>query len=296
MTNVDFLVLGIYLAGVFVVGLIFSRRNQTSADMFNANGESPWWASGLSAFMTMFSANTFVVWGGIAYRQGMVAVSINLMYGVAAILCGWFVAGRWKKLGVQTPADFVELRFGVGALHFFTWLMTVLRMIGTAGALYALGRIMVAVLVGEFSSETISQATLDSIGQFRFLDWSLSIYTMFGGLWAVLMTDVMQFIVLNIAILFVIPLALTQVGGFDGFVEKAQAEPVVYTNSGNVVVDESESLLSAVSGDYSLLFLAGWCAIHFFVIEQNGRSRRGSFASKTQKRLAKVRTCLARCT
>jgi len=77
--------------------------------MFAAGGQSPWWTSGLSAFMTMFSANTFVVWGGIAYKMGLVAVIINLMYGVAALLVGYFVAGRWKNLGIETPAQFIHL-------------------------------------------------------------------------------------------------------------------------------------------------------------------------------------------
>ena len=55
--------------------------------------------------MTMFSANTFVVWGSIAFDVGMVAVMINLMYGVAALLAGYFVASRWKAMGVETPAN-----------------------------------------------------------------------------------------------------------------------------------------------------------------------------------------------
>ena len=63
-----------------------------------------------------------MVWGGIAYRLGMVAVLINLMYGVSALLIGYFVAGRWKKIGVQTPAEFIKLRYGSAALHFFTCL------------------------------------------------------------------------------------------------------------------------------------------------------------------------------
>ena len=43
------------------------------------------------------------------------------------------------------------------------------------------------------------------------------LYTMIGGLWAVLMTDVLQFIILNLAVLFVVPLALHQVGGSQRF-------------------------------------------------------------------------------
>ena len=60
----DWIVLVCYLAGTVFVGVFLGRMVKNSSDMFSAGGQSPWWISGLSAFMTMFSANTFVVWGG----------------------------------------------------------------------------------------------------------------------------------------------------------------------------------------------------------------------------------------
>ena len=192
MATIDYAVLLIYLAGIFGVGCLFAVKNKSSADMFAAGGQSPWWTSGLSAFMTMFSANTFVVWGGIAYRQGMVAVLINLMYGVAAMLVGYFVAGRWKKIGVQTPAEYVQLRFGDGVLHFYTWFMTVFKMVTTAGALYALGRILVSLMPLSEGNPLRDPETGNLSLFYGIIIFSsiVVIYTMIGGLWAVLMTDV----------------------------------------------------------------------------------------------------------
>ncbi len=134
MQTVDYLVFIAYLVGIVLVGVGLSRKNKNAADMFAAGGESPWWTSGLSAFMTMFSAGTFVVWGGIAYQHGFVAVIINLCYGVAALLAGYFVAEHWKKLGVNTPAQFIELRFGAGAVQFYTWAMMIFRIVGAEWA------------------------------------------------------------------------------------------------------------------------------------------------------------------
>ncbi len=266
MVTIDYLVLLFYLAGIFAVGCLFAFKNKSSSDMFAAGGQSPWWASGLSAFMTMFSANTFVVWGGIAYRQGMVAVLINLMYGFAAMLVGYFVAGRWKRIGVQTPAEYVQLRFGNKVLHFYTWFMTVFRMITTAGALYALGRILVSLMpLGE--GNPLRDPATGNMSLF----WGIAIfssivviYTMIGGLWAVLMTDVLQFIILNLAVLFVIPLALAKVGGVAAFIEAAAVTESLQIKAGEVVADGH--LLDAISGDYTWFFLVGWCAIHFFMI------------------------------
>src|SRR5690606_6132746 len=127
------------------VGLITSAKVRNSADLFAAGREAPWWIAGLSSYMTMFSAATFVVWGGVAYRYGIVAVVINLIYGVAAILVGFFVAGRWRELGVLTAAEFVELRFGKSALAIFTVLNLIAKMLSVAVGLYALA-VMICAL------------------------------------------------------------------------------------------------------------------------------------------------------
>ena len=79
--------------------------------MFSAGGQSPWWVSGLSSFMTMFSAGTFVVWGGIAYQNGLVSVTINMAIGIAAIFVGLFIAHRWQRMGLSTVAEYVAIRF-----------------------------------------------------------------------------------------------------------------------------------------------------------------------------------------
>jgi solute:Na+ symporter, SSS family len=75
------------------------------------------------------------------------------------------------------------------------------------------------------------------------------IYTMIGGLWAVLMTDVLQFIVLTLAVLFVVPLVLAKAGGLGAVIESVPPE-----------------FFRLVSADYTWFFIAGWCAIHFFMI------------------------------
>ncbi|MDP0495096.1 MAG: sodium:solute symporter family protein [Verrucomicrobiota bacterium JB024] len=251
MHTVDYCVLTLYLAGIFLVGLFLSAKNKSTDDMFAAGGESPWWTSGLSSFMTMFSAGTFVVWGGIAYRLGLVAVVINLCYGVAAILVGYFVAGHWKRMGVRTPAEFIELRFGASAVQFYTWAMMVFRIVGVAVSLYSLSIVLVAMMPLPEGTPLRDPAT----GNLS-LTWAIVIfggivviYTMAGGLWAVLMTDVLQFIVLNLAVIFIVPLAFHSVGGISAFIERAP-----------------EGFFALTSDRYTVFFLLGWVLIHFFMI------------------------------
>ncbi len=248
----DWTVLIAYLSGTLLLGLLLGRLIKSSSDLFSAGGVSPWWTSGLSLFMTMFSANTFVVWGSIAFDVGLVAVMINLMYGIAALAAGYLVAGRWKSLGVETPAEYVRLRFGASALHLYTWVMMTFRVVGTAAAPYALAKILVALMPLEEGNPLRDPAT----GNLS-LSWAILVfgsvvvlYTMVGGLGAVLMTDALQFIILNLAVLFVVPLALEGAGGIEGFITGAP-----------------EGFFELVKEErYTLFFLAGWAAINFFII------------------------------
>jgi solute:Na+ symporter, SSS family len=244
MHTADWIVLIGYLGGTVLMGVLLGRLIKNSADFFAAGEQSPWWVSGLSAFMTMFSANTFVVWGGVAYKYGIVAIMINLMYGVAALLAGYFVAGRWKRLGIRTPAEFVEKRFGRRALHFYTWSMMTLRVVGSAGALYAIAKLIIVVISGSDSATTGLNWAILAFGLI------IVIYTMVGGLWAVLMTDVLQFIILNLAVIAVIPLALMKMGTL-----------------GEIVSAAPEGFWSPTAGPkYTWFLLLGWLAIHYFMI------------------------------
>tara|TARA_Y100000588_G_scaffold299437_1_gene320753 strand:- start:1595 stop:1945 length:351 start_codon:yes stop_codon:yes gene_type:complete len=112
MQSLDYIVIVLYVVGIIVAGFVFMGKMKTSKEMFAAGGQSPWWVSGLSAFMTQFSAGTFVVWGGIAYKYGVVAIAINLCYGVSALFVGWLIAGVWRKAGVDSASEFLQLRYG----------------------------------------------------------------------------------------------------------------------------------------------------------------------------------------
>ena len=251
MSSFDYTALALYIAGVFAIGILSSRRIRNQQDMFAAGRQAPWWASGLSGFMTMFSAGTFVVWGGIAYRLGIVAVLINLCYGIAALVAGYLVAGRWNQLGVNTPAEYISLRFGKIGLNFYTWTMMFKKILAVGVSLYALAILLVALIPMEAGNPLRDPAT----GNLS-LSWAIIIfgfivvfYTMIGGLWAVLMTDVIQFIILTLVVLMV---AILMINEIDHLGEFTNTLP--------------ENFFSPTAENYGWLFLAGWVTINFFII------------------------------
>lgn len=247
----DYVVLGLYLAGMLGIGVFYAFRNTNMADMFTAGGQSPWWVAGLSSFMTMFSAGTFVVWGGIAYKYGLVAVFINFTYGVAAIIVGWTIAGKWAEMGIRTPAQYVEARFGKAALRVYISVMMLFRLTGSATSLYALSILFVALAPlpeGNFFRNP-DTGNLSVFWMSIIFGAVIVSYTMAGGLWAVLITDVVQFIVLNLAVLFLLPMMF---GLTEGFEDLAKSAP--------------EGFFAPIGGGYGWFFLVGWTAIHVFKI------------------------------
>lgn len=251
MSTLDFIVIGVYVAGILGVGMIFARRMSSMKEMFAAGGQSPWWLAGLSGFMTMFSAGTFVVWGGISFRYGLVGVLICMMLGISALLVGWTLAGVWKRLGVDSAAEFLELRFGRSIVQFYMWLQGTLGIFTMGGTVYALA-VLVCALVslpeGHFLADPETgklSVTITSLA----ICLVVVVVCFVGGLWAVLMTDMLQFIILSVSVLVVVPLLFLEVGGVGEFVSRSP-----------------EGFFSPIGGDFTWWFLAGWVVIHFLKI------------------------------
>lgn len=251
MSGLDYIVIFIYVLSVFVMGGIFVGKIKNTKDMFSAGEESPWWLSGMSSFMTMFSAGTFVVWGGIAYKSGLVAVSICLCNGIAAILIGYFIAARWKRIGVSTGAEFIRLRYGKSALQFYTWTGLAFKMLVIGVALYSVSVILCALMPMPSGSLLADPETgnLSVTLAVLLCGGIIVIYTVVGGLWAVLMTDVLQFIVLSVAVLIVIPLIFQGKSTVGGFINSAP-----------------DGFFLPSTGEFTWIFLIGWVALQFFSI------------------------------
>lgn len=250
MTTIDWIFIFLDLIGVLIIGTVFSRRMKNSQDMFVAGRNSPWWVVGISGYMTVFSAGTFVVWGGIAYRLGFVAVSILMTIGLALFLVGRFVAAKWRQSGISSPAEYLGIRFGKSAIKFYTIVGAIGRGISVAVALYAVAIIVVALiplpeghlfLNPETGHMSVSWAIL-------IIGITAILYTVAGGLMAVLMIDVVQFFLLMLLVLLIIPFSLQEVGGLGTFIDKAP-----------------EGFFHLVGGEYSFIWLFLWLFLNFFL-------------------------------
>ncbi len=210
MATLDYIVMGVFALLIFGIGLTFTRvGNKNGQAFFEAGGETPWWINGLSLFISYFSAGTFVVWGSIAYKNGLVANVIQTTMAASGLIVTIFIAARWKRTGVATAAEYMGKRFGSREKQFYTFLTLLLSLFTTAGVLYPVGKMV------EVASGLPLNLCIAIIGLI------IVLYTAAGGLWAVLVTDVVQFVILTAAVLIVIPAAIGDIGGIHNLFKKA---------------------------------------------------------------------------
>ncbi len=213
MVKLDFIVMSVFAVLIFGIGLTFTRAGSKNGQaFFEAGGETPWWINGLSLFISYFSAGTFVVWGSIAYKFGLVSNMIQLTMAISGLIVAIFIAGRWKKTGVKTAAEYIGKRFGTKSQQFYTYLILALSLFTTASVLYPVGKMVhVATPFG-------LNACIIGIGLI------IVLYTAAGGLWAVLVTDVVQFVILSASVIIVIPIAFSRIGGVHNLIDKAPVD------------------------------------------------------------------------
>lgn len=210
MVQLDFIVMAVFAVLIFSIGLAFTRVGSKNGQaFFEAGGETPWWINGLSLFISYFSAGTFVVWGSIAYKHGLVANTIQLTMALSGLIVAVFIAARWKRTKTKTTAEYISIRFGLRTQQFYTYLILILSLVNTSAVLYPVGKMVYVA-----TPFTLNQCII-GIGII------IVLYTAAGGLWAVLVTDVVQFVILMAAVLIVIPAAFTEIGGVNNLFQKA---------------------------------------------------------------------------
>lgn len=239
MGPIDISVILVFTLLVFICGMSFSKAGKNMKSYFAAGGALPWWMSGLSLFMSFFSAGTFVVWGSIAYKSGWVAIAIQWTMCIAGLIIGFWIAPKWQKTKALTAAEFITDRLGYKTQKIYTYLFLLISVFTTGAFLYP-----VAKIVEVSTGIPISASIL-------FLGILILIYTTVGGLWAVIVTDVLQFVVLTAAVLIVVPLSFDKIGGIEQFIELAP------DNFFNFVNDEYSPGFLVAFGLYNLFFIAG---------------------------------------
>ncbi|MFQ6130522.1 MAG: sodium/solute symporter [Armatimonadota bacterium] len=214
----DYAAVGTYLAALVLMGLYFSRREKSTADFFLAGRRVPWWAAGLSIFGTQLSAITFMAIPAKTYATNWVYFLGNVCILLIAPAVVYLYLPFFRRLNVTTAYEYLERRFSVAV-----------RLFGSSAfILYQLGRMGIVLCLPAIA---LSAATGISIYACILVMGVLcTVYTVLGGIEAVIWTDVLQVIVLmGGAILSVLIIAGGVQDGLAGIVAVGQAEAKFHT-------------------------------------------------------------------
>lgn len=239
MEILDYITIVVFAAGILLVGSLFSSTGKNMKSFFAGGGNVPWWIGGLSLFMGFFSAGTFVVWGSIAYSMGLVAITIQMTMALAGFAVGVWIAPRWNRTGCLTAAEYITRRFGEGTQKLYTYIFLFISIFTTGSFLYPIAKII------EVAAGIPLPVSILILGLF------CMIYVTLGGLRAVVVTDVLQFIILFAAVVIVIPLSFSSIGGVSEFLAR------VPDGFSAVFSDEYNWVFIVAFMLYNLFFLGG---------------------------------------
>ena len=194
------------IAGYFIlmlcIGIYFYRYMRGIKDYFSGGNNIPWWLSGVSFYMSSFSAFAFISYSALCYQYGMVGVTLLWVAVPATLFSTLFLSHKWRRARIDSPLEYLEIRYSGTLRQLFTWQGIPVKIIDDALKLVAIGTILKVVTGFDINVSMLAAGGI------------MLLYTFMGGLWAVAVTDFVQFVVLTAAIIILFPLAFHRAGGF----------------------------------------------------------------------------------
>ena len=201
----DHIIIVGYFSLLTLIGIYFWKRMKHVRDFFTGGNAIPWWLAGVSFYLTGFSAFTFVAYSEMAYRFGFVAVTLAWSSAVGMVVGTLLLAARWRRARIMSPIEFLETRYSPAIRQVLAWAGLPLKIIDDGLKIYATG-VFVSVGLGYDLKTSILVSGLVML-----------LYTFMGGLWAVVVTDFIQFIILTLGVLVLFPLVFSHVSSIDFF-------------------------------------------------------------------------------
>jgi SSS family solute:Na+ symporter len=213
----DYALIALYFGIVIFVGWYSSRKNQTTDDYFKAGGKVPWFLAGVSNWVSGFSAFMFVAAAGFTYKHGLGAAVVFTAATWAYLVGAFYFASRWRRARINSPLEFLTRRYSSSTTYFYTVTAIVPQVIGIGQGLYILC-IFVSTALG-FAHEqhallglNFSGLELTMIG----IGLVMIVYTVIGGLWAAVLSDAVQGVIILVTSLLILPVTFLYLGDGNG--------------------------------------------------------------------------------
>jgi SSS family solute:Na+ symporter len=204
LAPLDLAIIGIYFLIVFAIGLYFARKERTSTDYFLASRDIGWFFIGASLFVSNISTEHFIGLSGTGASSGLAVGHFEWLACLILLVLGWVFVPFYLRSNVFTMPEFLERRFNRSC------------------AVYLAGISIIAYIFTKISVQLYAASVVLE----RVAGWSLwktavvlviatGIYTIAGGLAAVIYTDTVQTLILITGAVALTVIGLHRVGGLE---------------------------------------------------------------------------------
>jgi len=201
----DILVIIAYVVVILAIGFRVSRRTATTEDYFLAGRSLTWPLIGFSLFASNISSSTLIGLAGEAYQTGIAVYNYEWMAAVILVFFVIFFLPFYLKTRIYTLPEYLERRYDQRSRYYMSGLTIIANiLIETAAALYA-GSLVVNLILPEIPLWQVTSVLALLAG----------LYTVAGGLKAVVYTDAIQAVLLILGSALVAILAYVKVGSWE---------------------------------------------------------------------------------
>ena len=220
LSLIDWAIVVAYFALSMGIGLFFTKKGGESIEEYFLSGRNvPWWLAGASMVATTFAADTPLVVTGLVAANGVAGNWLWWNMLMSGMLTVFFFARLWRRAGVMTDVEFAELRYSgrpAAALRGFRALYLAIPI-----NLIILGwvtRAMIKILTISLGLRDVTVVGVTISGEIIAVGICFVItvaYSAGAGMWAVLWTDLVQFVIKMAAVIVLAVFAVRAVGGID---------------------------------------------------------------------------------
>ena len=221
LTSADWAVIAVYFAVNLGIGFYYMKRASGDVGEFFLSGRNvPWWLAGTSMVATTFGADTPLVVTGLIYNQGIAGNWLWWSFCLSGMLTVFFFAPLWRRARVLTDMEFAELRYAGPAATFLRGFRAVYLALPVNTIIMGWVNLAMVKILALTLGITRTDHQLEAV--FACLAITLA-YNAVSGLWAVLWTDMVQFILKMSMVIALAVFAVHAVGGMAGLTEKIHA-------------------------------------------------------------------------
>ena len=252
LAGIDYAVIVAYLAAVFGIGMLLTRRAGKSMEHFFVGGRGmPWYLLGVSMAATNFSIDTPLAITKYVAENGIGGVWFFWANAISAVVVTFLFARLWRRAGVVTDAEIIELRYGgkpASALRLFKGCY-----FGILFNAVIMGWVFLAlikVMEGVTDLDTTRVLVVATVLVF--------VYTVASGFYGVVLTDFFQYFIALAGSILLAWFAVAEVGGLEALVQRIDAAPELGASTTRFLPRIGEGAAMPMSLFFSYLLVQWW--------------------------------------